>query len=238
MPDTPTILEADLEGLDTGSCLGNLQVGPAFGSTDALTQTSLPQQQHQVAQITGPVLQQQVQVQEPAALPFGLKSSADSSYDDGDDDKQAEADDWLNVCSPAAAEGQQRRGPEGLRSLSGHMPAWLWPSSRLAVRGLTTDDIMRRISSNRDPAALQHMCRGLLCERNDWRFRATQVGPHLGFSLEGPVSPAWKAPLYHEDRDPVLFPLHCSTGHTYQTLLSPSDPDYAMHAIQPTAWAC
>jgi len=173
VPDTPTILEADLEGLDPGSCL---QAGPAFGSTDARTQ-SLPQQQQQVAQIAGPVLQQQVQaqVQEAAALPFGLKTSTDSSYDDGDDDKQAEADDWLNLCGPAAAEGQNRRGPEGLRSLSGHMPAWLWPSSRLAVRGLTTDDIMRRISSNRDPTALQHMCRGLLCERNDWRFRATQA---------------------------------------------------------------
>jgi len=180
VPDTPTIPEADLEGLDTGSCLGNLQVGPAFGSTDAPMQTSpSQQQQQQVAQDAGPVLQQQQQ-QQVAALPFGLQSSTDSSYDDEDDDKEAEADDWLNVCGPAAAEGQHRRGPEGLRSLSGHMPAWLWPSSRLAVRGLTTDDIMRRISSNRDPAALQHMCRGLLCERNDWRFRATQVGHMMG----------------------------------------------------------
>jgi len=172
VPDTPTILEADLEGLDAGSCPEALQVNPA-GVINTSQDTLQQPQQQQVSQDVGPALDQQ-QERQAEPLPFGLKACADSTYDDGDDDRDADID-WLVTAAPAAGEGQCRKGLECMRSLSGHMPAWLWPSSRLAVRGLTTDELMRRISSSRDPAALQHMCRGLLCERNDWRFRATQA---------------------------------------------------------------
>jgi hypothetical protein len=102
-----------------------------------------------------------------------------------DTDEEEDGAVWMDVCcsDTAAAlhgddqhhKGMPTSGPEGLRSLSGRMPTWLWPSSRLAVRDVTTDELMRRISSSRDMSALQHMARGLLCERNDWRYKATQV---------------------------------------------------------------
>jgi len=122
-----------------------------------------------------------------ARLPFGLRASTDSTAEYEDFPSEEEGEDataqWMQACRPftpansssSSLQQGSSDGPEALRSLSGHMPAWLWPSSRMAVRDLTTDQIMRRIGCSRDVSALQHMCRGLLCERNDWRFRATQA---------------------------------------------------------------
>jgi hypothetical protein len=54
----------------------------------------------------------------------------------------------------------------------------MWPFAKedAAVKEVTTDELMRQIgASGNDAAKLQQLCRGLLCERNDWRFKATQV---------------------------------------------------------------
>jgi hypothetical protein len=60
----------------------------------------------------------------------------------------------------------------------GHLPQWMWPFVKedAAAKEVTTDELMRQIgASGNDAAKLQQLCRGLLCERNDWRFKATQV---------------------------------------------------------------
>jgi hypothetical protein len=64
------------------------------------------------------------------------------------------------------------------KGLHGHLPQWLWPFAKEDAGGreMTTDELMRQIgASGNDAAKLQQLCRGLLCERNDWRFKATQV---------------------------------------------------------------
>lgn len=180
VPETPPILEADSEGIDTGSFNGEQRlVLTSSADADQHTQSQEPAGVAPALPAKGPI--------STAVLPFGMKGSSAASAEGsflGDSDEEDDAAAWMDACSSdtaAAMRGcaQQLKaaadGPEGLRSLSGRMPTWLWPSSRLAVRDLTTDQIMRRISSSREAASLQHMCRGLLCERNDWRFRATQV---------------------------------------------------------------
>lgn len=191
VPETPPILEADREGMDTSSFTAVVDPSAGNGAN--------PSGCAQLQQV-GPVGTAAAGVCACAgSLPFGMRPSSvasaaatDQEYTDDEDETAA----WMDVCSSATAaalqpdsghslqdssmhSSQQRKGasdgPETLRSLSGRMPTWLWPSSRLAVRDLTTDEIMRRISGSKDVTALQHMCRGLLCERNDWRFRATQV---------------------------------------------------------------
>lgn len=72
--------------------------------------------------------------------------------------------------------GSAAAGPEGMvRSLSSQLPSWLWPVGRNAVKDMTTDQIMQAIQAGNDVPKLQMLARGLLAERNDWRFRATQV---------------------------------------------------------------
>jgi hypothetical protein len=172
-PDTPTILETDREGPEGTSFTGTQHPGlvsTAVGAGVAIN----PSVQRDAAS---------------ARLPFGLRPSTESTedHDDFPSDAEGEGEDatgqWMQACRPVTPANSSSSslqqgssdGPEALRSLSGRMPTWLWPSSRMAVRDLTTDQIMRRIGCSRDVSALQHMCRGLLCERNDWRFRATQV---------------------------------------------------------------
>jgi hypothetical protein len=191
VPITPPIAEADSEGPDTASITAQQAQGTSSGLQAASPAAAADQtlQQHQ-GQLDangcnqGP---QHLSADPTAPWPFGLRPASVTSNADDDQEGLEEADDpavWMDACSSstapgafAAASGMRKpsSGPEGLRSLSGRMPTWLWPSSRLAVRDLTTDDIMRRISNSRDPAQLQQMARGLLCERNEWRFRATQV---------------------------------------------------------------
>jgi hypothetical protein len=63
-------------------------------------------------------------------------------------------------------------------SQGAHLPQWMWPFAKedAAAKEVTTDELMRQIgASGNDAAKLQQLCRGLLCERNDWRFKATQV---------------------------------------------------------------
>eukprot|EP00775_Hariotina_reticulata_P009941 gene9941-10096_t len=47
--------------------------------------------------------------------------------------------------------------------------------NRDAVKGVTTDELMRQIAAADDVGKLQQLCKGLLCERNDWRYKATQL---------------------------------------------------------------
>jgi hypothetical protein len=179
IPETPPILEEDREGLQAGSFTGAKPVLTSSAEAYQYTQSQEPAGGAQGLPVKG--------LFGVAALPFGIKASSGASTEGsyrGDSDDEDDAAVWMDACSSGTSAAMQgcaaqvkgaAAGPEGLRSLSGRMPTWLWPSSRLAVRDLTTDQIMRRISGSRDAAALQHMCRGLLCERNDWRFRATQV---------------------------------------------------------------
>lgn len=172
-PDTPTILETDREGPEGTSFTGMQRPGLLSTAVGAGAATKPSVQQDAAG----------------ARLPFGLRPSTESSedHDDSPSDAEEEGEDataqWMQACRPftppnsssSSLQQGSSDGPEALRSLSGRMPTWLWPTSRMAVRDLTTDQIMRRIGCSRDVGALQHMCRGLLCERNDWRFRATQV---------------------------------------------------------------
>lgn len=172
VPDTPPIPEADREGMDTGSFTAVQPAAAAGSSTDG-SSSRQQLQQEQLAHVPAEV-----------PLPFGMRPARSAASTAGScmEEDFADTDEedgavWMDVCcsDTAAALQGAPSGPEGLRSLSGRMPTWLWPSSRLAVRDVTTDELMRRISSSRDVSALQHMARGLLCERNDWRFKATQV---------------------------------------------------------------
>jgi chromosome segregation ATPase len=43
------------------------------------------------------------------------------------------------------------------------------------VKDMTTDQIMQAIQSGNDIGKLQMLARGLLAERNDWRFRSMQA---------------------------------------------------------------
>jgi hypothetical protein len=186
VPNTPPIAEADGEGPDSGSFTAKQAPGTASkaGTIAAAAEQTLKQQQQGH---NGDQGMQQMSAAGSGPWPFGLKPAPVTSTRDNDQEGLDEADDpaiWMDACSSSTALGASAAdaglrkpsgGPEALRSLSGRMPTWLWPSSRLAVRDLTTDDIMRRISNSRDPAQLQQMARGLLCERNEWRFRATQV---------------------------------------------------------------
>lgn len=195
VPLTPPIAEADREGPDSTSFTFAAQQGSGTAPQHALLASEVEPTAHESLQ-QGSEEQQRddIKQQQPAAAragawPFGLKPTGVTSAEDDDHLDADEADEdvaiWMDACSSstalgpsaAAAGGSSKAcsGPEGLRSLSGRMPTWLWPSSRLAVRDLTTDEIMQRISNSRDAAQLQHMARGLLCERNEWRFRATQV---------------------------------------------------------------
>lgn len=177
VPDTPTIVEcADLEGPEASGSFSQTQAANSAITTTTTTAAAASTgqgeaQQHQCA----PDLPRA----DKAQMPFGMKANSEDGAGSGceEDEEQEDEEDtvWMDVCASATAGALQKPGPEALRSLSGRMPAWLWPSSRMAINGLTTDEIMRRISTNRDVTALQGMCRGLLCERNDWRFRATQV---------------------------------------------------------------
>lgn len=180
VPDTPPILEADREGIDTGSFTAVHPAAAAGSSTDGGSTDGSSQQQERLAPVPAEV-----------PLPFGMRPAGSAAStagscmeEDFDDTDEEDGAVWMDVCCSDTAAALQAdapqhkgtpSGPEGLRSLSGRMPIWLWPSSRLAVRDVTTDELMRRISSSRDVSALQHMARGLLCERNDWRFKATQV---------------------------------------------------------------
>lgn len=74
----------------------------------------------------------------------------------------------------AAAAAAEEDEPSSARSLS--LPAWMWPFGSNSVRVATTDQLMRQIeASAADAPKLQQMCKALLCERNDWRYKATQV---------------------------------------------------------------
>jgi hypothetical protein len=118
-------------------------------------------------------------------------------------------------------------GAEGLRALSGRMPAWLWPSSRLAVRDMTTDDLLRCISGTKDLGRLQHVARGLLCERNDWRYRATQAERALS-GLEQQLAAA--SPVPHAAQQPRCeAPL---VQELVQAKLQLAQADLTLHALR------
>ncbi|WIA11073.1 hypothetical protein OEZ85_011224 [Tetradesmus obliquus] len=75
-----------------------------------------------------------------------------------------------SVCEDGR-HGNMHKAPHG------HLPQWMWPFAKddAAAKEVTTDELMRQIgASGNDAAKLQQLCRGLLCERNDWRFKATQ----------------------------------------------------------------
>jgi hypothetical protein len=97
----------------------------------------------------------------------------------------------------AAATLAEEEGADGLRSLSSHLPAWLWPFSRDAVRGVTTDELMRQIAAANDVGKLQQLCKGLLCERNDWRYKATQVRGAGAAAAGAVVAAAWATCCCH-----------------------------------------
>jgi hypothetical protein len=149
VPDQPPILEADAE------------------SCDALPVARTPS--------SGGQGQQQQLLQSKRSADELTCDAAGCVSDDDDEDGD---DDFSSFTPTKLARTQDARGHgslEGLRALSGSMPAWLWPNSRLALRGVKTEDLMRRIGSSQDVGQLQSLSRGLLCERNDWRFRATQA---------------------------------------------------------------
>lgn len=80
-----------------------------------------------------------------------------------------------SVCEDGR-HGNMHKAPHG------HLPQWMWPFAKddAAAKEVTTDELMRQIgASGNDAAKLQQLCRGLLCERNDWRFKATQVRGRL-----------------------------------------------------------
>eukprot|EP00879_Flechtneria_rotunda_P027984 GHRR01030054.1.p1 GENE.GHRR01030054.1~~GHRR01030054.1.p1 ORF type:complete len:449 (+),score=157.73 GHRR01030054.1:148-1494(+) len=125
---------------------------------------------------------------EPAPSPAAMQanSSAAASLDanpcDNTQLQQLQPPDdhnpFITQALPAdAAEAEESEGPAGLRGLSSHLPAWMWPFSRdNTLRDATTEQLMQQIAASAgDPAKLQQLARGLLCDRNDWRYKATQA---------------------------------------------------------------
>ncbi|KAI8466383.1 MAG: hypothetical protein J3K34DRAFT_63585 [Monoraphidium minutum] len=90
--------------------------------------------------------------------------------------------------APDAAAGSGG-GPPVPRAASGSLPQWMWPQGRGAVRGVSTEELMRAIAGTSDAAELQRLARGLLAERNDFRATAERW-ERAAHALEAQVADA------------------------------------------------